>query len=64
MYGESDMETYITICKIDQIGRSVMSDSLRPHESQHARPPCPSLKYTHNKKLRKEKVPHLPTFGK
>ena len=25
-----------------QFGRSVMSDSLRPHESQHARPPCPS----------------------
>ena len=23
--------------------RSVMSNSLRPHESQHARPPCPSL---------------------
>ena len=23
--------------------RSVMSDSLQPHESQHARPPCPSL---------------------
>ena len=22
--------------------QSVMSDSLRPHESQHARPPCPS----------------------
>ena len=22
--------------------RSVISDSLRPHESQHARPPCPS----------------------
>ena len=22
--------------------RSVVSDSLRPHESQHARPPCPS----------------------
>ena len=22
--------------------RSVMSNSLRPHESQHARPPCPS----------------------
>ena len=22
--------------------RSVMSDSLRPHESQHTRPPCPS----------------------
>ena len=25
-----------------QISRSVMSNSLRPHESQHARPPCPS----------------------
>ena len=27
---------------LDQISRSVVSDSLRPHESQHARPPCPS----------------------
>ena len=26
----------------DQISHSVVSDSLRPHESQHARPPCPS----------------------
>ena len=26
----------------DQISCSVVSDSLRPHESQHARPPCPS----------------------
>ena len=25
-----------------QFSRSVMSDSLRHHESQHARPPCPS----------------------
>ena len=25
-----------------QFSRSVMSNSLRPHESQHARPPCPS----------------------
>ena len=25
-----------------QFSRSVVSDSLRPHESQHARPPCPS----------------------
>ena len=25
-----------------QFSRSVMSDSLRPHEWQHARPPCPS----------------------
>ena len=26
----------------DQFSPSVMSDSLWPHESQHARPPCPS----------------------
>ena len=25
-----------------QFSRSVMSDFLRPHEPQHARPPCPS----------------------
>uniref|UniRef100_A0A452EFY2 G-protein coupled receptors family 1 profile domain-containing protein n=1 Tax=Capra hircus TaxID=9925 RepID=A0A452EFY2_CAPHI len=25
-----------------QLSPSVVSDSLRPHESQHARPPCPS----------------------
>ena len=25
-----------------QFSRSVLSDSLWPHESQHARPPCPS----------------------
>ena len=25
-----------------QFSRSVASDSLRPHEPQHARPPCPS----------------------
>ena len=25
-----------------QLSHSVMSDSLRPHEPQHARPPCPS----------------------
>ena len=31
-------------CEIrsDQISCSIVSDSLRPHESQHARPPCPS----------------------
>ena len=28
--------------KIHQFSRSVVSDSLRPHESKHARPPCPS----------------------
>ena len=26
----------------DQISHSVVSDSLRPHESQHTRPSCPS----------------------
>ena len=26
-----------------QFSRSVMSDSLQPHEPQHTRPPCPSL---------------------
>ena len=35
----------IYICvqiRSDQIICSVVSNSLRPHESQHARPPCPS----------------------
>ena len=35
---EVPLNTYIYV----QSSRSVMSDSLRPHESQHARPPCPS----------------------
>jgi len=30
------------IIRSDQISCSVVSNSLRPHESQHARPPCPS----------------------
>ena len=30
-----------TTCSV-QFSHSVVSDSLRPHESQHARPPCPS----------------------
>ena len=32
---------YNTVSSV-QFSRSVVSDSLRPHESQHARPPCPS----------------------
>ena len=32
------VNTYVSV----QFSRSVVSDSLRPHESQHARPPCPS----------------------
>ena len=31
----------------DQISHSVMSDSLRPHESQHARSPCPPCPVFH-----------------
>ena len=37
----SCMCVYINISV--QFNRSVMSDSLRPHEPQHTRPPCPSL---------------------
>ena len=34
---------YATLAKDSvQFSCSVVSDSLRPHESQHARPPCPS----------------------
>ena len=32
---------FILCIRSDQISRSVVSNSLRPHESQHARPPCP-----------------------
>ena len=32
----------IFLIRSDQISRSVVSDSLQPHESQHARPPCPT----------------------
>ena len=34
--------TYLDQFRSDQISHSVMSDYLRPHESQHTRPPCPS----------------------
>ena len=32
----------IFVCWTIQFRRSVMSDSLRPHEPQHTRPPCPT----------------------
>ena len=38
---DSVISNYLCI-RSDQISRSVVSDSSRPHESQHARPPCPS----------------------
>ena len=39
--------TYVWMCmfptnQFSSFQSSVVSDSLRPHESQHARPPCPS----------------------
>ena len=33
---------HIIYQSVSQLSCSVMSDSLRPHELQHARPPCPS----------------------
>ena len=38
---ESKRLLSIFCCSV-QFSRSVVSDSLRPHQSQHARPPCPS----------------------
>ena len=35
-------EEYMYQIRSDQISHSVVSNSLRPHESQHARPLCPS----------------------
>ena len=35
------IEILLPDCSV-QFSHSVMSDSLWPHESQHARPPCPS----------------------
>ena len=35
-------KTLLLLFRSDQISSSVVSDSLRPHELQHARPPCPS----------------------
>ena len=37
-----DQETHLKWNTSDQISRSVVSNSLRPHVSQHARPPCPA----------------------
>ena len=36
------MYAHIRIISSVQFSRSVVSDFLGPHESQHARPPCPS----------------------
>jgi len=39
---ESEVNNRSNMVRSDQIIRSVVSDSLWPHESQHARPLCPS----------------------
>ena len=36
------MENQFNSIRPVQFSHSAVSDSLRPHESQHARPPCPS----------------------
>ena len=40
----TNIYSFFSLCSFSstQFSRSVMSDSLWPHESQHARPPCPS----------------------
>ena len=38
----NSMLASVHFCSV-QFSRSVVSDSLRPHESQHTRPPCPPL---------------------
>ena len=37
-----EIYAYLITFSSVQFSRSVVFDSLRPHESQHARPPCPS----------------------
>ena len=42
LHKQTQMNTAHDLQQRVQFSHSVMSDSLRPHESQHARPPCPS----------------------
>ena len=37
-----EWKTPLLVFSSVQFSRSVVSDSLQPHEPQHARPPCPS----------------------
>ena len=47
-FNKTEINTYLSIinCSVQfssvQFTRSVVSDYLRPHESQHVKPPCPS----------------------
>ena len=41
--GVSDGQgSLVCLVQFSQFSHSVVSNSLRPHELQHARPPCPS----------------------
>ena len=42
MRGETMFILFIHVDSSVQFSHSVVSDSLRPHELQHAKPPCPS----------------------
>jgi len=43
MWGLGEKKGWKWECQLwHQFSRSVVSDSLQPHEPQHARPPCPS----------------------
>ena len=44
MYLSTDLSfwNFLSVLQFCSVSRSVMSDSLRPHGLQHARPPCPS----------------------
>ena len=42
LHVKNEIRTLPNTIRSDQISHSVVSDSLRPHESQHARPPFPS----------------------
>ena len=37
-----DGPPFLLVRSVSKFSRSVISDSLQPHEPQHARPPCPS----------------------
>ena len=44
LYSQQKQDQELTVAQISsvQFSYSVVSDSLLPHEPQHARPPCPS----------------------
>ena len=60
-----DWATLIKNVSVSQFSCSVMSDSLQPHEVQHARPPCPSPTpgaYSNSCPLRQWSHPTISSF--